>query len=277
MVEFVEKDIRYRSGMLTLAGVAMLPDGGSHPGAVFVHGSGSSDRRNKWYQEISRYLAGHGVAVLLPDKRGCHESEGDWRKADFNDLATDSIAGIRALSGFKEVDQRRVGLVGVSQGGWIAPLAACGGSAAFVVSLSGATVTPLESFRYEHKQDLREKGLPATLSYVSFPLASLVLRRRWQRWPDVKDFDSMPLWEALPVPAFFAFGDEDQNVPVRDSLRRLTASLNKTGRQDFLVRVFHGSGHGLREPEGKNVRQDFLQLLADWIKTRTQRPVDTCR
>lgn len=277
MVGFVEKDIRYRSGMLTLAGVVMLPDGGPHPGVVFVHGSGNSDRRNKWYQEISRYLASHGVAVLLPDKRGCHESEGDWRKADFHDLAADSIAGITALSIYEEVDQRRVGLVGVSQGGWIAPIAACGGSAAFAVSLSGATVTPLEAFRYEHKQDLKEKGLPVALSRISFPFASLVVRSRWRRWPDVKDFDPMPLWETLLVPAFFAFGDEDQNVPVEDCLRRLSVALGRTGRQDFLVKVFHGSGHGLREPEGGKVRQDFVQLLVEWIRTRPQRSPDTQR
>jgi len=268
MAKFVEKDVQYRSGMLTLAGVVMLPNGGPHPGVVFIHGSGSSDRRNKWYQGIARYLASHDIAVLLPDKRGCHKSEGNWRTADFHDLAADAIAGIEALSANKEVDKKRVGLIGVSQGGWIAPLAAHMGAVAFVVSLSGATVTPLEQFRYEHRQDLREKGLPMTLSHISFPFALLFLGRRWHRWKDIKNFDPTPLWETLPVSALLVFGEDDQNVPVSDSLQRLETSIKRTGRQDFLVKVFRDSGHGLREPKGKDIRQDFVHLLAEWIVTK---------
>ena len=96
-MKFSEKTIRYRSGDLRLDGVAMLTEGRANPGAVFIHGSGNSDRRNPWYQEIAKYLASHSIAVLLPDKRGCHESEGDWRKANFHDLAEDAIEGVNAL------------------------------------------------------------------------------------------------------------------------------------------------------------------------------------
>jgi pimeloyl-ACP methyl ester carboxylesterase len=97
MVKFFTKTVQYPSGALTLAGVVMIPEGGACLGAVFVHGSGNSDRRNPWYQKIAHHLVHHGCAILLPDKRGCHESEGDWRKANFNDLAKDALAGITAL------------------------------------------------------------------------------------------------------------------------------------------------------------------------------------
>jgi dipeptidyl aminopeptidase/acylaminoacyl peptidase len=265
---FVEKNIQYRSGTLMLAGVAMLPDRDLSPGVVIIHGSGNSDRRGIWYHKLARYLASRGIAVLLPDKRGCYESEGDWKKANFHDLADDSIAGVEALRAQTNVDQERVGLIGFSQGGWIAPLAAHRGHVAFVVSLSGATVTPLEAFQYEHKQDLREKGLPKTLSRISFPLAEFFLRKRWHRWSDVKDFDPIPLWERLPVPALLVFGERDQNVPVQESLRRLEGVLNKKRQNDFSVKVLHDSGHGLLEPKSQNLRQDFLHLLVEWIATR---------
>lgn len=267
MVKFSEKDIRYRSGTLMLAGVVILPEGGPHPGAVFAHGSGNSDRTNPWYQEIARYLASHGIAVLLPDKRGCHESEGNWQEANFHDLATDLIAGVEALRAQDGVDPKRIGLIGVSQGAWIAPLAAHEEDIAFVASLSGATVTPREQFRHELTQDIRQKGLPATLSLITFPVARWLLRRRWPCWPDVEDFDPMPLWETIPVPSLLVFGEEDErdNVPVQESVRRLEVAIQQKGRKNLAVKVFQGSGHGLREPGGKRIRQDFLRLLAEWI------------
>lgn len=267
MVKFAEKAILYRSDALTLAGVMMIPEGDAHPGAVFVHGSGSSDRTNPWYQEIARYMASHGIAVLLPDKRGCHKSEGDWRKANFLDLAEDAIAGINALRTQKNVHSKAIGLIGVSQGGWIAPIAAHMANVAFVVSLSGATVTPYEQFRHEVTQDIRQKGLPVAVSYIYFPIAELFLRRTWPRWRDVKDFDPMPLWEKLPVPGLIVFGEEDEydNVPVQESMRRLNAAIKRNPRNKLTVRVFQGSGHGLREPGTKRIRRDFLRLLTEWI------------
>ncbi len=276
MVHFSEKAILYRSGALTLAGVVMLPEGVAHPGAVFVHGSGNSDRTNLWYQEIARYLASRGIAILLPDKRGCHESQGDWRRANFHDLAEDAIAGITALRAQKDVDPRSVGLIGVSQGGWIAPIAVHTGDVAFVVSVSGATVTPHEQFRHEVTQNIQQKGLPTALSRIYFPIAQLFLRRLWPKWPEVKDFDPIPLWETLPVPGLIIFGDEDEfdNIPVRESLRRLDTALTRNPRANLTVNVFQGSGHGLQEPETKRIRQDFLSLLTEWIiasaRTRTR-------
>jgi len=267
MVKFSEKAILYRSGALTLAGVVMLPEGGPHPGAVFIHGSGNSDRTNPWYQEIARYLASHDIAVLLPDKRGCHESEGDWGKANFHDLAEDAIVGVNALRAQNNVDPKSIGLIGVSQGGWIAPIAAHMGDVAFVVSLSGATVTPYEQFRHEVTQDIRQKGLPTAFAHIYFPFAQLFLRRLWPRWRGIKDFDPMPLWETLPVSGLLVFGEQDEydNVPVQESVRRLEAAIQRNRHADLSIKVFKRSGHGLWEPESKRIRQDFLRLLTEWI------------
>ncbi len=267
-MRFQEKEILYSSGALMLAAVAMLPDSNLNPGAVFIHGSGRSDRTNQWYQEIARHLASHNIAVLLPDKRGCHKSEGDWRKADFHDLAADSIAGVKALQRQNRVDPKRVGLIGISQGGWIAPLAASKYDVAFVISVSSATVTPIEQFRYEHTQDLREEGFPKAFAHISFPFARLLLRFQWPSWQDVKDFDPIPLWQTMAAPSLLVFGDEDKNVPVPQSIRRLESTIKQTRQHNLTVKVFHGSGHGLREPGSKQIRSDFLNLLVEWITKR---------
>ena len=86
------------SANLALAGMLFIPDGdGPFPAAVIIHGSGTSSRENRWYLTLTRYLQGNGIAVLLPDKRGSEMSEGDWRTADFDDLATDTIAAIEFM------------------------------------------------------------------------------------------------------------------------------------------------------------------------------------
>ena len=73
-----------------LAGMLFLPEGdGPFPTAVFIHGSGPSARNSAWYLGIAKYLQANGVAVLLPDKRGCEKSGGNWRGASIEDLATD--------------------------------------------------------------------------------------------------------------------------------------------------------------------------------------------
>lgn len=77
----------------------------------------------------------------------------------------------------------------------------------------------------------------------------------------------MPLWETLPVPGLIVFGDKDEydNVPVQESVRRLNAAIQRNPRTDLTVKVFQGSGHGLREPGTKRIRQDFLRILTEWI------------
>ena len=110
--------------------------------AVIIHGSGSSRRNSKWYLSVTRHLQDNGIAVLLPDKRGCEKSEGIWVGADFQDLAGDTLAAVAYVRAQHRFANSRVGLVGMSQGGWIAPVVAAGNEdIGFVVSMSGSTVT----------------------------------------------------------------------------------------------------------------------------------------
>ena len=76
-------EVEFENGELRLAGMIFLPPGeGPFPVAVIIHGSGPSRRDNKWYLSVSRHLQDNGIAVLLPDKRGCEKSEGNWVGAD---------------------------------------------------------------------------------------------------------------------------------------------------------------------------------------------------
>ena len=93
-----------------------------YPSVVFVHGSGTPPRQqfNFWADQFTRL----GFAVLVFDKRGSGSSAGDWREADFTDLARDVLACVDVLKARSDVDPKQIGLFGQSQGGWVAPLAA---------------------------------------------------------------------------------------------------------------------------------------------------------
>jgi dipeptidyl aminopeptidase/acylaminoacyl peptidase len=261
--------VSYTNAEVELSGTLFVPT------AIMIHGSGTSDRDNLWYLQIAHHLAKHEMAVLLPDKRGCGLSGGEWREAGFEDFAADTEAGIELVRDQPEVDPARVGLVGISQGGsWIAPMVAADRSdLPFVVSLSGAGVTANQQLAHESLQTLRQMGFPEPVAVLLQPIASAVPKaRRPVWWKKNGEVDPLPYWERVQSPVLILYGREDErdNVPVQTSVARL-ASLRASRGSDFRIEVFEGVGHGFREPGSSRIRPDVLQLLGDWIREHDQR------
>ena len=88
--------------------------------------------------------------MLAHDKPGCGESPGDWRKQTFDDRARESLAAVEVLRQQPGVDPSRVGLLGISQGGWISYIAAslAPERVSQLVSVSGPGVSVAEQERY---------------------------------------------------------------------------------------------------------------------------------
>ena len=117
------EDVAFSSGAIRLVGTLISPTtAGRHPAIILVHGSGAEDR--EYMLPFARFLIRHGVAVLGYDKRGVGGSTGDWNKASFDDLAGDVVAAFEYLKTRKDIDPAQIGLLGVSQAGWVMPLAA---------------------------------------------------------------------------------------------------------------------------------------------------------
>lgn len=133
---------------LKLAGTLTLPAGnGPHPVALLITGSGPQDRDetifdHKPFLVIADALTKRGVAVLRVDDRGIGGSQGgDLAKATTADFATDVEAGVAFLRARKDIDPTRIGLIGHSEGGVIAPMvAAKDPKIAFIVLLAGTGV-----------------------------------------------------------------------------------------------------------------------------------------
>jgi pimeloyl-ACP methyl ester carboxylesterase len=169
-----EELVHFESGDNTLAGTLFLPDErGRHPAVVLLHGSGPQPR-DAW---TARWFATHGVAALAYDKRGVGESTGDFRVVPFMDLCDDGLAAIAWLRQRGDIDATRLGVWGLSQGGWLGPLAASRSrDVKFVVAVSGPLVSPGEQMVFFYANRLREQGLSAGDADEASVLRRLVWR-----------------------------------------------------------------------------------------------------
>ncbi len=144
-----EEEVTYENKVqtVTLAATLTIPQGtGPFPGVVLITGSGPQDRDetllgHKPFLILSDYLTRHGIAVLRADDRGTAKSTGVFTTATTADFATDTEAGIAYLKTRAEVDPHKIGLIGHSEGGVIAPMiAARNKDVAFIVMMAGTGV-----------------------------------------------------------------------------------------------------------------------------------------
>jgi hypothetical protein len=265
------EEVTISSDDTRLSGSLFIPAGVDRPfpAAVMIHGSGASDRDNAWYMMIADALVRSGIAVLLPDKRGSGKSEGNWFTTDLSGFGADAVAQIRYLRGHAAVDSTRVGFVGLSQGGHIAPMVANHSRAAFVVNVSGSATPLAEQIVHEVTQDMKRDRLPGILDPVVRKVSLWTIRRRRPEWWRTNGpIDPLDHWQTVAVPALVVYGEDDEvdNVPVRRSVQR----LQSLEMRNLEVWVFAGSGHALWEPDGRlRVRRDFLERLTEWMLNAT--------
>lgn len=247
------------SGDITLAAELDLPAGpGPHPVLVMVHGSGPGTR-DDFASVVSTYRT-IGVGTLRYDKRGAGESIGRFRDVTaensievFELLASDLLATVEYLSTHPGVDPDRIGLIGVSQAGWIMPLATARSDAvAFFISISGAASTVGVSDHYDQlAEDL-------TSSEVAEALAS---------FDGAHGYDPVPDLESVTVPALWIYGARDLSNPTANDIRILEEIRTGSGK-DFTIHVFDDADHDLiHHTTGQPV--DAQAVVNRWLADQT--------
>jgi pimeloyl-ACP methyl ester carboxylesterase len=196
---------------------------------------------------------------LLPDKRGCEASEGDWRTSSFEDLATDTISAVSHLRA--QLPQS------------IRVVAARSSDVAFVINVVGGAIPMHDVLLYEEIHNLRQMGFLPGFSNAIAHLSTFYLRNFSQHefWSAIGNFDPLPYWQQVDVPTLPLYEDRDTNVPSEESRERLSS----LAKPNLRVVVFEGSGHGLEAPEGiagNYIREDALELVRDFILAAA--PVD---
>ncbi len=226
---------------------------GRVPAVVFGHGSGRQDK------DSCRFLAdgflSRGFATLCYDKRGVGESSGSFVFVGakdsilvFDDLGSDLAAGVEFLKSHPEIDPARIGLAGVSQAGWIVPVAAAKSKPAFMILLVGPTVSVgVENFYsrvVEHGSATVEEGYRQMPSFRGF-----------------HGFDPQPVLEKLDVPGLWLLGGDDRSIPTPETVRILD-QLIASGRP-FARVVFAGFGHDL---SGASIWSEIDRWLAKTLR-----------
>jgi pimeloyl-ACP methyl ester carboxylesterase len=147
---YAAEDVTYKNdaGDVTLAGtLTCLASDTPAPAVLLISGSGPQDRDesimgHKPFLILADYLTRRGVVVLRVDDRGVGGSTGNTMASTTADMASDALAGVVFLKSRNEVDANRIGLLGHSEGGLVAPLVASScGDVAFIVMLAGTGVT----------------------------------------------------------------------------------------------------------------------------------------
>jgi pimeloyl-ACP methyl ester carboxylesterase len=226
----------FTSGDVRLSYRLDLPQRSGPVGAVvFGHGSGQQTK------DSCRFLAGgflsRGFATLCFDKRGVGQSTGTFVFVGardsipvFDDLASDIAAGVRFLRSRPEIDPKRIGLAGVSQAGWIVPLAAQKSSPAFMVVLVGPTVSVgIEGF---YSRIVEDTSAPVEAGYKQLP-----------SFNGFHGFDPRPVLESITVPGLWLLGGEDRSIPTPATVAILDQLI--TSGKPYSHVVFRGFGHNL--------------------------------
>jgi pimeloyl-ACP methyl ester carboxylesterase len=147
---YLEEEVIYenKEAGIKLAGTLTLPsEQDSFPAVLLITGSGPQDRNeaiagHRPFLILADYLTRQGIAVLRVDDRGVGRSTGDFSPATSEDFASDVLAGIEYLKTRKEINPKKIGLIGHSEGGIIAPMVAVKSlDVAFIVLMAGTGLT----------------------------------------------------------------------------------------------------------------------------------------
>jgi pimeloyl-ACP methyl ester carboxylesterase len=164
---YTAREVTYENteDRVKLAGTLTIPPGpGPHPAVVLITGSGAQDRDetifgHKPFLVWADHLSRHGIAVLRSDDRGVGGSTGDIANATTEAFARDALAAVAFLKQQPEIDARRIGLIGHSEGGIVAPLAAAQATdIVAIVLLAGSGVPGDELLGLQMRALLRAAG-----------------------------------------------------------------------------------------------------------------------
>ena len=164
---YLDEEVIYqnKSAGITLAGTFTRPkEGGPFAAVLLITGSGKQDRDetimgHKPFLVLADFLTRKGIAVLRVDDREAGKSTGNFAASTSADFATDVEAGITYLKTRADVDPKRIGLMGHSEGGLIAPMvAARNADVAFIVLLGGQGLTGEEVMVLQGQQIMKVQG-----------------------------------------------------------------------------------------------------------------------
>lgn len=297
--EIAHRDVHFSDHGADLAGTVYEPRTGAHlPAVVVLWGAEVPTRKFALYRHLTEGLPAMGIAVLVFDRRGSGASTGTMHGSDYQLLADDGVAAAKFLARDPRIDPHRIGYWGLSQGGWLAVLAASKDpQAAFAVSVSAPLVTPAEQMDFAVSNLLTVHGythnditqaitvrhawqgfLRGNDSYTT-ALASIkrAQSRPWfklefmpdtaeftrepvnKAWKKDMDYDPLRIAKRVTVPTLFLYGGADPWVPVARSVQRLQSLVSQHPNLEY--RVIADADHTMMLPRKTTMAFDQQTLL----------------
>jgi Tol biopolymer transport system component/predicted esterase len=302
--EPIVEEISFQSGDFTLVGDLRLPSlEGQHPVIIMVHGSGDQDRTDfgKYFPIWERFLrAGYGVYSW--DKPGTGESRG--RLAYDSDVIPQRAAilldAIEVLKLHSGVDTERIGVWGISQGGYVMPLATTlTDDIAFMIVVSGPAMDSYDQGAFLVGQLVWCAGYPQedartiqeqvsagdkALTYQEYidnmvPLSEnpIIIEmgfpfrvRSEDEWePEDRSrygfFNPIDVIEKTTIPVLVFFGEEDRQVDPFQGAAAYQEALQIAGNQHFHVELIPDVDHNLVLSETGCLSERDRRPRADWL------------
>jgi fermentation-respiration switch protein FrsA (DUF1100 family) len=281
-----DEDVSYpnkAAGITLAATITIPPEHGPFPAALLIVGSGPHDRDESLmghspFLVLSDFLTRKGIVVLRADKRGIGKSSGDYASATTVDFATDAEAGVAYLETRPEVDRHKIGLIGHSEGGVVAPMVAAKDSdVAFIVMMAGSGV-PGDDIIVEQTLRIAEAGgesheeaaknaleerkiltmveqekddavlvkklreeLAGKASEATLNAQIKALTSPWYRY--FLQYDPAMALRKVTCPVLALIGQKDMQVPADQNVPAIRKALEASGNKNFEADELPGLNH----------------------------------
>lgn len=284
-----------KADSVVLAGTFTYPKTGSgFPSVILISGSGPQNRNSELVEHrsflvIADYFTKNGIAVLRVDDRGTAESEGVHNQTGVEGFVRDTKSALEYLKTRKEIDKSKIGLVGHSLGGIIAPIVASeSNDVSFIILLAapgmrGDKLMLLQKEKIERKmgvpefaitmgqenmkgaykiisesgadQEELENSLKKYFSEVFGPmlpenqLNAISAQMSYPWFVDFIQYDPETVLSKTKVPVLVLGGSNDVQVPAEENLGAIEKILKESGNNDVKVVEMENLNHLFQESE----------------------------
>lgn len=271
------------------------------PAVVLLSGSGAGDRDGMaagvpTLGQMAGALADAGFLAVRYDKRGFGQTGGRAESATISDLAEDVRAVVRWLADRRDVDSRRIAVVGHSEGAWVAMLAASREKRIrALVMIAAPATTGAELVLEQQRHMLEQMKVPDAERQAKIELqkkiqSAVLTGKGWDEVPpelrkqaDTPWFQSLlafnpaKVLEDVEQPLLIVHGELDRQVPVAHAERLADLARKESESKAIEVIVVRGVNHLLVPATtgevseygtlpDRTVSKDVTTAIADWLK-----------
>ncbi|WP_186785990.1 alpha/beta hydrolase family protein [Paenibacillus agilis] len=258
-----------------IEGTILIPNhtSSAYPGIVLAHGSGINKEGGGGNQTAVRkeaeVFAKAGLITLLYNKRSKGYSK---TNRSYELLAQDLIAGVRALQKRSDVIKNKVGVWGLSEGAWVAPIAATKSTdIAFVITSGGPGISPIQQQTWNVENRLRHQGITNQSAIQALVRNGAGIMLSLSR-SESDRHDPVPVLQNVHQPFLALWGSIDRQVPPAESAQIFKDAFESSGNRYYTLQFIEGADHSIynNTDDGfrtlKTLYPGYAEAMTSWIQ-----------